>query len=298
MAAGSAYEGEFNDVEKQAESLAASLARDPAGGEAAAYSFPLLSEYGGWPPAAAVMPAAAPWVKPPEKKTAEAKPADKSLAAKTADKPPADKPAEMKSEPQRPYSYRSASAAVWAWLLADSSHVRDLPAALNYLDGAVERPAYDPIEIHFLRMLDAYLDPPLLESGGDRIHRALVARNLAEQAAAPPDARVLYWLQPPMAPADQSRREAEDRLFVGSPRALAQADGLWNGLIGENGQGGTFAATIHRGGEIAAAFQLRDRAWAELPVPRAMDPRQTAERPAQSPLSGHRPKVGRERGRG
>ena len=257
--AGSAYEDEFNDTKKRVETLAAALVRDPVVGDVARYSFPLLRQFDGWPSAAELAAVPGPWKKPP----VDAKPVDKPNE-KPAEKQTI-KPAEKPPDAVRPYAYRVASVAAWEWLLADPAHDRDLPAVLKYLDGAEGRPPHDPIEVHFLRMLAEHLDPPLLETGADRIRRALIVRHLAERAAAPVDARVLYWLQSPMETADQSRREAEDRLFVGSPEALPEADALWKSLIGEDGQGGAYGSVLHRADEIAAAFQLRDRAWAEIP---------------------------------
>jgi hypothetical protein len=140
-----------------------------------------------------------------------------------------------------------------------------VPDALNFIDGAEQRPADDLIEIHFLRMLAEHLDRPLWTDHPGEIHRALVARRLAEQAAAPLDARVLYWLEPLMERADASRRKAEDRLFVGSPPAIDEAHALWNGVVGSNGEGGAYETAIRRSAELAHAFQTRDRAWAEIP---------------------------------
>jgi hypothetical protein len=249
--AGAAYDDEFNDTRKRAESLAAMLVHDPVGGDVAKYSFPLLQQYGERPSAAELAAVTAPWKKPPVDDKSAAKP-----NAKAAPKP---------VDAARPYSYCLASLAAWDWLLADPAHVSDLPTALKFLDAANERPAHDPIEMHFLRMLAEHLDPPLRQNGADRVYRAILARNIAEQAAAPADVRALYWLQQRMASVDQSRRDAEDRLFVGSPEALTEADALWNSAVGENSRGGAYGAAIDRAGEIAAAFQLRDRAWADLP---------------------------------
>jgi Mg-chelatase subunit ChlD len=252
--AGKAYEGEFGDARKQAESLAATLDRDPIGGDVAAYSLPLARQFRPWPSAAQFDALPAPWKKPPVK--AAAKPAEK----------PSEKPAqEPAAAPPLPYPYLAASAAAWDWLLADPSRVGQLPGTLKFVDGAEQRPAHDLIEMHFSRMLAEHLDPPLWKSDPGPIHRALAVRRLAEAAAAPADARVLYWLQSLMEKADQLRRDAEDRLFVGSPAAVAEAEALWKNAAGDDGKGGAYAGVFRRTEELVRAFQARDRAWAEIP---------------------------------
>jgi Mg-chelatase subunit ChlD len=260
--AGKAYEAEYSAAEKQAESLAAALAHDPIAGDVAAYSLPLASRFRAWPAAAQLAGLPAPWRQPPKK------PAEKPQA-KPAGKPaekPAEKPAPVSAGgPGQPYSYLAASAASWDWLLADPSHVAWLPAALKFVDGGEQPPAHDLVEVHFLRMLAEHLDPPLWKTALERVHRALLARQVVEQAAAPEDPRVLYWAEPLVDQADQARRSAEDRLFVGSPAVLNEADGFWEKAIGEDGKGGEYRRAIDRAGEVAAAFQVRDRAWAELP---------------------------------
>ena len=223
--AGRAYDEEFSDARKQAESMAAGLGGNRVGGDAAAYSLPLARQLGPWPSAAVFDALPAPWKQLP------ARPAGK-LAAN-----PSEKPSREPASPASPYSYLAASAAAWDWLLADPSRVAECPTRCKLHRSREQRPADDLIEVHFLRMLAEHLDRPLWADHPGEIHRALVARRRAEQAAAPLDARVLYWLEPLMERANASRRKAEDRLFVGSPPALDEAHALWNGVVGSNGEG-------------------------------------------------------------
>ncbi len=104
-----------------------------------------------------------------------------------------------------------------------------------------------------------------MEDGRSPSPSRLSTRQLAEQAAAPADIRVHYWLQPLVDRADADRRGAEDRLFVGAAAELNRADGLWKSAVEGNGQDSGYAAAIRRASQVAAAYQTRDRAWAELP---------------------------------
>ncbi len=245
--AGKAYEEEFNDARKQAESLAAGLDRAALIGEVAAHSLPLARQFAPWPAAAELDRLPAPWKKPPPKKPPE----------KAAPKPAA--------EPVPPYSYLAASSAAWEWLLADRSHVEELPSVLQFVAAAEPGSRQDLIEVHFLRMLVQHLDPPLWKTATEQVHRALSTRQLAEQAAAPANLRVHYWVQPLVEQADADRRGAEDRLFVGAAAELSQARGLWKSAAEGNPQGGGYTPAIQRADQVGAAFQTRDRAWAEIP---------------------------------
>ena len=253
--AGAAYQQDFNDTRKQAESLADSLGPWKPGDEMAAYSLPLARQFGKWPTAAELEAVPAPWKKPPA-----------GAAAKTPAKAGATKPAvERAAKPDAQYPYLAAASASWQWLCADPSHCAALPAALTFVDHAQFRPTQDLVEVHFLRMLAQCLDPPLWTTSADQVQRGLLARRLAEQAAAPAEPQSYYWIQTLVDQADEDRRHAEDYLLVGSPAALTKADSLWNKAAGEQGEGGDYARAIHRGEEVAAAVHVRDRAWSELP---------------------------------
>ncbi len=166
--AGKAYEEEFNDTRKQADSLAAALDRDPLIGEVAAYSLPLARQYGRWPLAADIERIPAPWKKPPAKaanqppardaspmsgseavaKKPDDKPGGKAASPSGAAKPPSGLPADKQpdkptpepaAEPARPFSYLAASSAAWDWLLADPSHLDELPGVLRFVAASQER---------------------------------------------------------------------------------------------------------------------------------------------------------------
>jgi hypothetical protein len=202
--------------------------------------------------------------KPPPKSEGGAAPAITPAAApgEATVPPPAAEPA---AKPEQRYGYLAAASASWNWLLDHPANYDKLPEVFTFVGRGEPRPKADVVEIHFLRMLDQHLDPLVWQTGLEHVRRALRARNLAEQAAAPADERVHYWVEPLVDQADGDRRGAEDRLFVGSPGQLAEADRLWKTVSGDDGRGGTYQEAIRRADEVAAAMQLRDRAWAEVP---------------------------------
>jgi len=248
---GRAYEDEFNDTRKRAEALAASLANEHLGGNAAAMSLALARRYRPWPSAGEIELLPAPWKRPPDAPPAKAPASPSSKPAGASPQPAA--------EPARPYTYLAAAATAWDHVLATPSSATELQDVLKFVDRSQREFPVDVIEVHFLRMLVAYLDPETWKNGAGMVHRALLARQAAEQAAAPADPRACYAIQPSVAQADEERRSGEDRLFVGSPGDLQQSENLFTKSAGE------YAAAIRRADEIATAFQVRDRAYSVLP---------------------------------
>ena len=214
-----------------------------------------LRQFGGWPSAAELAAVPAPWKKPPAGRQAGGR----------SPVPPAKAGAEAGRRPPDPIRTCAASAAAWEWLLADPSHVGDLPAALKFLDGADQRPPHDLIEIHFLRMLAEHLDPPLL-ADRRRPHssRALgPATWPSRPRRRPTRGRSTGSSHPWRRP---TNRAATRRIgcLSARPRPLPRPTRSGKRSRRER-TGGRYAAAIHRADEIAAAFQLRDRAWAEIP---------------------------------
>ena len=266
------FERTRQDIETQGDELAQGLKGD----EPAVYSLALARQGSKWPSNQELQNLSVPWT--PAEKPGE-KPAEKSaekLAEKPGEKPaeklaekPAgksvDQPAEKPPEGGPPYRYWTAADAGWNRCLEHCQSPREVADVLRLVDAAEDQPKVDAVEIHFLRMLAAYLDPEVWKNGPDRVRRAMAVRQLAEQAAAPTDRRSCYWIQSAVDQADADRRKAEDKLFVGSPSDLDEAERLWTTLIGKEGKGGKYREAKALASEVAGAFDARDRAWAESP---------------------------------
>lgn len=298
--AGAAYRDDFDRIRQDLEALAETLARGPKDPEPAVYSLALARQRSKWPTRQEWEKLPVPWMpsaKPsdaaasaPEKtgekpssgaapKPGVEKPATKppeTSAQKPVEKPP-EKPSEQPSErlaeksQERPpetapsVTYPAVAEAGWNRCMDRYESPRDVAEALRWIDGALDPPKADVIEVHFLRMLAEHFDAEVWKSGPDRVKRAMVVRQLAEQAAAPDDHRSCYWIQSLVDRADADRRKAEDRLFVGTPGELEEAESLWTDLAGEDGKGGKYREAIARAADVADAFKARDRAWAETP---------------------------------
>lgn len=159
---------------------------------------------------------------------------------------------ESKLDPQATWTYRAAVDA-GQQMCADGGLPEDFRKAFDRVERSEPgtRPPADFIELHFLRMLDAHLDRQQWPESVARIRRAVETRRRAEQAAAPADERILHWLRPLVSEGDDQRRRAEDALFVG---ASDRPDGRQQ-----------YESAASRAGEIEAAYEARDRAWALLP---------------------------------
>ena len=248
---GEEYKDQYNRTKKDVEALANDLTAEDRNVQEA-FSLPMARRLLKWPSvreAEEVKTLSGPWSKP---NTTAAKPD----SAKT----PAEKADLAKVET---VDYPRAATAAWKWFLNDSVHdPKQCDDVLKYVGRASPRPKTDVIELHFLRMLRTYLDPDVWDTARDQVVNALVARDQAEAAAAPRDDRALYWSRLLVDKADGIRRKAEDGLFIGSPQAMKEAKDRWTQVNGKNGE---YQAAIDLNDEIADAFELRDRAWSELP---------------------------------
>jgi hypothetical protein len=166
----------------------------------------------------------------------------------------------------QPASVSAQTAGGMLWLERDlalsgvhSTQIDNLLGVLDLL--ASDEPTHLPdfVAIHFLRMLSEHLEPATSSSS---IHRAITARQLAERAAAPDDYRSHYWIQHVVNRGDESRRLAEDHLFVGAESSLIEADLLWNELDGEDGY---YRRAIRQAEAISTAYLVRDVSFAMLP---------------------------------
>lgn len=173
------------------------------------------------------------------------------------------KPGEAVPPPKLAYS--AAAAAAWQWLAEANNHAepRDVTDALQFVGGSSRRGESDVIEMHFLRMLDAYLDG---SESAARIATAIRVRDLAERAAAPTDERTQYWVQSLVNAADVRRRLAEDQLFVGDPPSLREADESWKQLLSTGDENSPYTAALRTSRQVAQAYQLRDEAWSRIPA--------------------------------
>ena len=199
------------------------------------------------------------------KATSSEKPGDKSPA------PVADKPAAPVARPR--YGYWPAAKVAWDRALEHHDSADDVRQSLAFVEGADGQPRdgsddrlpkADVVEVQFLRMLAAHLDAKAWNRP-DLLGMALNSRQMAEKAVASPDLGDQYWIHNLVDEADQERRLAEDKLYVGTPEALQQAESLWSKLVAEDGNGGKYREAVSRAQTVSKALAVRDRAWAEGP---------------------------------
>jgi hypothetical protein len=139
--------------------------------------------------------------------------------------------------------------------LQDDPAVRTLESGLKRIN-EFSVAAEDPIELHFMRMLQRHLDAGW-KAGATTIApivgRAVRLRQLAEEVTTPADERVHPWVRKAVETADPLRRDAEDQLF-----------------LGRDSNSGVEADRILKKAEsdaqyVGEALAARDQAFAELP---------------------------------
>ncbi|MCP4590486.1 MAG: hypothetical protein GY842_07070, partial [bacterium] len=222
----SEYEKEFSRVAKEVQALADQLVEDPLPGGLAAHSFPLVRRLNRMPVGGPLGPRRA---------------------------------------------YLDGADACWSSILADSSGA-GWGEPLGAVDAAGDREV-DVVELHFARMLKRHLDPITWQENPDLVRLALSARQLAERVAAPAGGaedgvlsqRAHYWTGRAVDGADEDRRLAEDRLFIGAPDGLKTVGGLYGELIGDDGTGGKYGEAARLAEKVRAAYEIRDRARATAP---------------------------------
>jgi len=176
-------------------------------------------------------------------------------------------------EPQLvpPASRRERSLAAWQWLL---SLERCQQANLLAADGFVAADRSNPhanVESQFVRMLAEFLDWDSDDAEvalAVAVSAALRCRDAAEQAAFPTNPRTQYWIRFHVDVADQTRRLAEDHLYVGTRELTDQATRTLQRLATEpegNADQRTYHAAANLATRVSRAFALRNRALAELP---------------------------------
>ncbi|MEX0641262.1 MAG: vWA domain-containing protein [Pirellulales bacterium] len=195
------------------------------------------------------------------------------------------------AESMRGKSYPVRAQAVWQALATNDSRMGDAQASssgkaadakildrIETLLKAVEPTgglAREFVEIHFLRMLGAppgdnpyspkdqrgYLNrfENKLPGLAAAVQNAIDRRAEAERRAAPTDERIHYWLRPLVDAGDKNRRLAEDLLFVGRQADLEQSQQA------SAKAAASYAKAKKISSALAAAYGVRDRAWAEIP---------------------------------
>ena len=238
--AGGAYEAEFDRTRSRLAELAAQLGRDPLlDADLAAHTLPLAMAFHG---------------------DANLPRQREKLRGEWSKPPPKIDPARARS-----YGYLAAAAEAWAQCIEKPGSEA---ALLAFLDNTQRPRSLEPglVELHFLRMLQSsYLDPAVRSAQPDLLPAALRVRDLAERAAFPGEPRIYYAIEPLVDRADADRRRAEDLLFVGNPDSLQEAGRLYAGLRAADGKSGSYDQAVQRAAVVRAAFEVRDRAWAEIP---------------------------------
>jgi len=98
------------------------------------------------------------------------------------------------------------------------------------------------------------------------VQSALKSRHLAEDAAAPSDERVHYWIKRLVDEADKNRRSAEDMLLIGTEPKLTEADKLWKAATGTGVTTKSYETAVDWvETKVGPALKTRDEAWAKTP---------------------------------
>lgn len=229
--AGSAYQDEARQLAASLSAVAAELTEGPPTDGSVAFSLP-LAEWLASPPSETEVAAARQWLEKP---------------------PPPEVPLVAGRE--------ACAVAAWSWVLAGADAGR-INRALELLALSGSAPAPIFTELHFARVLSATLGllPEAVAGDTSLLRTALECRRDAEAAAsAACDERVAYFIREQVDEADQLRRQAEDRLFVGNPGDLTVARQRFQ----QASRG--YAAATERAAALAKAFDARDRGWSHLP---------------------------------
>ncbi|HKD37809.1 MAG TPA: vWA domain-containing protein [Pirellulales bacterium] len=114
------------------------------------------------------------------------------------------------------------------------------------------------IELQYIRLMRQQL-PAAVWNQPALVARAVSTQLRSERAAVPDDERVKNWTLPLVAAGDQAARQARDRLFAGDASALGAAEPFWSDAERRYTQAEKLGKTV------AAAFEVRDRVYAEAP---------------------------------
>ena len=214
----------------------------------------------------------------PAKDAAKDAPSTKDAVKDAAGQTAAASPPSLLPLPQRPpppprLRLLAGSSAAWNRAIDHHDTADDLKQVLAFVDAAENQPREDGgdgtlkadvVEVQFLRMLAAYLDAKVW-GRPELIGRAWLRGNWPKPRSPSPDLVTQYWIQHLVDAADADRRLAEDKLYVGSPDALKQAESHWENAAAAEGEGGKYREALRRAQVLAKALAVRDRAWAEGP---------------------------------
>ncbi len=114
------------------------------------------------------------------------------------------------------------------------------------------------VELQLARLLKSQLSAQAWQHPATA-GRAMTIQTHAERAAVPADERTQPWIGPVIASGDRANRQARDGLFAGDGRALSAADSLYDDADRRYGHAEQLSQSA------AAAYALRDRAYAEIP---------------------------------
>jgi hypothetical protein len=196
---------------------------------------------------------------------AAAAPADAELEKNIQDKLKGDAKAVEPSRTAQNYLQRADVA--WRWVLEQAKdarlgrdHIKQVTTSALATGGADWNVDSEPVEICFLRMLEAHLDP---RDGRpdfwEQVGKAIVRRRDIERLTAPTDLRVQYPLRLAARAADEQRRLAEDFLFLGGDSI---GNAKKHGQAADNGiaQADKLVRTL------SDALALRDQVLDEIPA--------------------------------
>jgi hypothetical protein len=163
-------------------------------------------------------------------------------------------------EPPDQFSLMDYSRAAWGAFEQELNPKRaqQISAFMTRVENAKRSQSAGSVEVHFMRMLTRYLEPSIWSAADLPVGQSAALRNLAEAAATPADVRAVYFLMARQQAADELRRQAEDRLFVGQPSMAAEAARLMSEAKSAYDEG------TQQAQRMAAAVAVRDRAYDEL----------------------------------
>jgi hypothetical protein len=165
-------------------------------------------------------------------------------------------PGQPKSDDDPTAAYFAKARSQWDGLVKkDRFAVDDAGAALEKPGNRPGKP--EIVELHFLRLLKQHLDAPAAPDVR-LLALAIRSRDQAERAAMPSDERAHYWITDGVDRADDSRRRAEDLVFVDSPNARELKKNWDDAKAG-------YDSSQALGEQAADAFDARDRGWADAP---------------------------------
>ena len=153
-------------------------------------------------------------------------------------------------------------AAEDAWqALGGPFTLNDLTRVIAKVPNPDQRLRADLVEVQFLRMLAAYLDP---QTNPDDARKAVLVRDLAEQAALPAEPRVLCHCR--SGETCRSRSPSGGRSLVrGQRRGVERRCRRALGRGTRDRRQGRLCRGPRSGERIQAAYEVRDRVLARLP---------------------------------